>query len=134
MEKEQVKYDADDFLMLVEDYYPDIRSMINKMQLDTVNGQFQYKRSMNLQDMTTLLDRIKRGALGEIRQMNLEYGEAYKHLFDRIDDLSDDYDKKIKMSLAVADHFRDEAFCADREINFAACCMRLMETLGVTVK
>jgi replication factor C small subunit len=48
LEKEQVSYDADDFLTLVEDCYPDIRSMINKLQLNTVNRQFQYQRSANL--------------------------------------------------------------------------------------
>lgn len=134
MEKENVKYDPDDFLILVEDHYPDIRSMVNTLQLDSVNGQFQYRRSASLKDMAVLMDCIKRGALTEIRKMNMDYAEAYKHLFDRIDDLTNDYDKKIKMSLVVADHFRDEAFCADREINFAACSIRVMETLGVKVK
>jgi DNA polymerase III delta prime subunit len=134
LDKEDVKYDADDFLTLVDDHYPDIRAMINKLQLDTMDGKFHYTRYLNLQDMIVLIDRIKQGDLTNIRKMNLDYAEAYKSMFDRIDDLTSDYNTKIKMSLAVADHFRDEAFCADREINFAACCMRLMEALGATVK
>jgi hypothetical protein len=84
--------------------------------------------------MVTLMERIRSGSLTDIRKMNLDYAEAYKHIFDRIEELSNDYDKKIKMSLIVADHFRDEAFCADWEINFAACCMKLMEFLGVKAK
>jgi replication factor C subunit 2/4 len=134
MEKEQVTYDEDDFLILIDDYYPDIRSMINSLQLNSLSGHFEYRRSESVKDMALLMDRIKMGNLTDIRKMRIEYAEAYKYLFDRIDDLTNDYDLRIKTSLIVADHFRDEAFCADREINFSAACIRLMETLGIKVK
>lgn len=134
LDTEKVKYEPDEFLTLVEDHYPDIRSMINTLQLDTVKGMFQYRRSFSLNEMAILMDRIKRGDLSEIRKMTLDYTEAYKYLFDRIDELTNDYDKRVKMSLEVADYLYKDGFIADKEINFSACCMIIMEQLGVKVK
>ena len=134
LEKEKVKYDADDFLTLVEDHYPDIRSMINTLQLDTVKGEFQYRRSFSLNEMNVLVDRIKKGDLSEIRKMPLDYTEAYKFLFNRVEEFTEDYDKKIQISLAIADSLRDDTFSADKEITFAACILRILEQLKIRVK
>ena len=133
MDKEKVKFDPDDFLILVEDYYPDIRSMINKLQLDSVNGQFRYNKSENLKDMVILVERLNKGNLVEIRKMNLDYTEALIYLFNRITEITDDYDKRIRMSEIVGNHLINEAFSPDLEINFAGCCIKLMEILGVRV-
>ena len=134
LDKEKITYEIDDFLTLVEDHYPDIRSMINTLQLDTVKGAFQYRRSFSLKEMSLLMDWIKKGELSNIRKMNLDYVESYKHLFDRVEELTIDYNKKVQISLIIAEHLRDDTFISDKEINFAACIIKVMEQLGVKVR
>jgi len=129
---EEIKYNIDDLLLLIEDYSPRIRNMIGYLQLNSIDGVYKYVKATG--ELDSLVDLIKAGQLSQIRKMSLDYVESMRHLFDKVEELTSDYEQRIKMSLDIAEHLRDDTFCPDKEINFSACCLKLMQTLGVKVK
>jgi replication factor C small subunit len=134
LEKERVQYSIDDLLLLIDDHYPDVRGTINKMQLDCIHGVFKYEKKESLNDLTGVLDLIKKGDLSSIRKLDLDYTEGLKFLFNKVDDLTADYEKRVKISLDVSEYLYRDGFTPDREINFAACCLMIITTLGIKAK
>ena len=132
LDNEKVNYNVDDLLLLIDDYSPKIRNMIGNLQLNTINNVYKYSRLEG--DLANLLDLLKSGQRSKIRQMNLDYTEAMRYLFDKVDELTNDYEKNVRISLDIAEHLRDDTFCPDKEINFAACCLKIMEQIGVKTK
>lgn len=134
LEKEQVTYDIDELLFLIEDFFPDVRGMVNAIQLYTINNKFSYVKPETLSNLKYVLECVKLGQLSNIRKLNLDYVEAYKYLFDRIAEVTTDDSKRVSICLDIAEYLYRDGFIADKEINFAACCLKTMEQLGVKVK
>lgn len=136
---EKIEYNIDDLLLLIDDHYPDIRSMINTAQLHITAQHFTYNKTEIASELKLLVSSILSGSLSTIRKMNLDYTEALKYLFDRVDELTfrevlGVYEKKVQISLNIAEYLYRDSFIADREINFAACCITIMESLGIKIK
>lgn len=129
LNSESIEFDVDDLLILIDLYYPDIRSMINNLQLYSDKGKWKVKNSEGFRNFEQLLEYIKKGDLKSIRELNLDYTESYKYLFDKVDNITDDYEKRVNMSLDIADYMYKDVFISDKSINFAACVMKLMERL-----
>ncbi len=129
LQNEKVSYEMDDLLLLIDLFYPDIRSMINHLQLYSNDGKWALKNSEGFRNFEQLLAFIKKGDLKSIRELNIDYIESYKYLFDKVDDITTDYEKRVNISLDIADYLWKDAFIADKSINFAACCLKIMERL-----
>jgi replication factor C small subunit len=129
---EEVAYDIDDLIELVNLYSPDIRSMINNLNLNSIDGAWHIKGTERFRNLEALLDLIKKGDIPGIRELSLDYTEAYRYLFDKVDDLTDDYAKRVNLSVEIADYLWRETFIADKGINFAACCLKLVRILNGT--
>ena len=67
---------------------------------------------------TSHLRRILRNGL-------IEQLESFKQFVEEIEDSSG----KAEVSILVADYLWKDSAVADREINFTACCLEIMETL-----
>lgn len=133
LDSEKTKYSVDDLMILIDEYSPRIRNMIQNLQLNSINGMYKYVKIGG--EFEELLQFIKAGQLSSIRKLDLEYTEAYKFLFDRVNtDLTKDYEKSIAISLDLAEYLYRDGWIADKEINFAACCIKIMESLGVKIK
>jgi replication factor C small subunit len=129
LQKEDIEYQKDDLLTLVDTYYPDIRSMINHIQLNTVDGKWSLVSLDSFRNLEQLLEFIKKKKLAEIRSLDLDYQDAMKYLFDKVDDLTDDYSTVVELSLLIADHLYKSTFAPEKSINFASCCLGIMEKL-----
>jgi len=126
---EKVKYDVDELIQLVDKFYPDIRSMINSLQLYSTNGHWSLKGSDNFRGLDILLTSLKKKDLKSIRELTLDYTEAYRFLFNRVDEITEDYGTRVELSLLVAEYLYRDVFIADKSINFSACCLAMMEKM-----
>lgn len=126
---EQVEYSPDDLLLLIDMFYPDIRSMINNMQQYSNKGQWTLKNIAEFRNFERMLEFIKKKDLKGIRELEIEYIEAFKYLFDKVDELTEDYAKRVEISVLIAEYLYRDWGIADKSINFAACMLQVMEKL-----
>lgn len=133
--KEKVIYDLEDVMVVVERFYPDIRTIVNNLQAGSVQGTFKLD-----QCLTTGVDPegvgklIIQGKLRELRGMWVgatDFLWLYKYLFDVfVPSMSDERPEGARI---VAEYLYRDSSVADREINIAACCAELMVLLGKEV-
>jgi len=145
LEKEKVSFEKKDLLVLIKRLYPDIRSIINNLQAGSMEGKFSLKSmlsaSFNPEMLGKLLDE---GKLFDIRSLCagvLDFTWLYKYLFDQyipnhvLDFLDEDnYEVKVEAVNTVAEHLFRDATIADKEINFADCCVDLMLIMERKIK
>lgn len=126
---EGIKYDIDSLLFLIDKYYPDIRSMINNIQLYTIDGEWNTKGLDTFRGQERIIELIKKGDLQSIRELDVEYTEAYRYIFSNVEQLTNDYQKKVDISLLLAEFLYKDTFIADKSINFAAAMLSIIEAL-----
>lgn len=128
--QEKITYDVDDLLELIDLYYPDIRSMVNNLNLYSDKGKWKIRGTERFRNLEQLLDLLKKKDMKGIRELNLDYTESYRYLFDKVDKMTDDYGKQVALSLSIAEYLWRETFISDKSINFSACCLNITEILG----
>lgn len=131
LNQEGITYLMDDLLVMIDLYYPDIRSMINNLELFSVSGKWSLKDITEFRDLDKLIPLIKKGGLHEIRELSLDYTGAYKFLFDKVEELTDNYGKIVEISILISEYMYRAVFVPDKSINFSACCLSIMEKLGI---
>jgi len=133
LSQEKVEFDKEDLLTIVDMYYPDIRTMLNTLQLNTSGGKLDTSNLKKFLDYSEVVNWIRKGDLKSIREnaYKFNYIDVYRYLFDRVDELELDESAKIKASLTIAEYMSRDGYVADREINISACCLELMTLLGV---
>lgn len=129
LKTENVGHTVDDTMELVDLYYPDIRSMINNLQLYTTDGKWRIRGTEKFRNFEQLMSLLKKGDVPGIRELSLDYTESYRYLFDKVGDLASDYDKKVEISLLIAEYLWRETFIADKSINFSACMLAISDKL-----
>jgi len=70
----------------------------------------------------------------EIRQLLADnktkyYEPLYRLLFDSIDDLTDNYDKRAGLIMVIADAMYHDSVIVEKEINVTAMVIRIIEIL-----
>lgn len=136
LESENISYNTDDISKIVSQYYPDIRSVINNLQLCSMGGQLDPEAVSRVSvDLDILLQLISTGDLRALRQMLVgvtSFTALYKVLFDTVvEDDSSSQEIKISIISLLSEHLYRDAVVANREINFVSCCVSLMSILGV---
>ena len=129
---ENVSYDLQDIVKLINSHYPDIRSMIGVLQADTKDNKFTLI-TLNLDWVDKAIDVIKsrdKKAWYTIRQLAADaqvedYQPVYRYLFDNLEKFSWGHDAEI--SVVLDDHIWRSASVVDKEINFAAAISRILD-------
>ena len=137
LEEEDIEYESDDLETLVDRIYPDMRSIVNYLQLCSIEGNLDITTERFLKiDPEEISELIIRGDLRAIRE-KISGIQNFKFLFNQLFDLFlDDYSGEAKVAsdlgLCIIDGVAREAFfVADKEINFAGVCMELMGILDI---
>jgi replication factor C small subunit len=131
LEAEGVSYEMEGVLQAVEDHYPDVRRVVNALQLGTSKGRFTYRAQVQVMDQ--IRARLREKDLLGIREIVVnqrpDYTMMYRGLFDKLPELSGDRGKLSVMGVTIGEYLYRDAIVADREINFAAMCLELMKEL-----
>ncbi len=146
LSEENVQHDTDHLKTIVNQYYPDLRKMINVCQMNIKVTDNQGIPSFDLiLDKETLIssnyiDQViellpNKKAFKEIRQViadsNTQDFEAlYRALYDRMDEYTSNHAEAI---IIIEEYLYHSNFRIDKEINIMACISKLLNISGKVV-
>lgn len=127
LDAEKVTYDQETVLRIVDLFYPDMRTMINTMQLSTTNKVLKEIRE-DAHEGLTILELVKAKRLTDIRGIayRLDFVACMRYLFDSMEELEPDAVRQTEKRLKISEYLYRDATVSDRELNFVACCLELM--------
>lgn len=133
LESEGVKYKERDVATLIDYYSYDVRTIINNLQAASTTGKFKIKNVISIFPTEKIFKMIKAGSIGGIRKITKDHTNfnwMYKALFNDFIDLIDDEDKG-EVALVIAEYLWRDRSVADKEINFIACLIEIMDLLDI---
>jgi DNA polymerase III delta prime subunit len=138
LSQEGVTYSVEELAVLVNQYYPDVRKMLNVCQMSikssTLTLDKQTLISSNYIDEVIKLLPNKR-SFKDIRQViansNISDFEAlYRSLYDRASEYTS---KEAEATIIIEEYLFHSNFRIDKEINAMACISKLLEISGKVV-
>jgi DNA polymerase III delta prime subunit len=122
----------------VRAHMPDLRKIINTLQLRTANGKLlpPSEEGFSTRYLVDVVELFRQNRILEARNLfvknatDADYLELYRFLYRNVDCLTEDPDKQRAAVIIIAEHLYRAAFVADQEINFSACIYRIMNAFG----
>ena len=137
LSKENVQYEVDDIVTIVNSGYPDIRRVINSSQQQVVKGELVVDKSTILQNdyklkVLELLKQDKKSAFNGIRQVLLDskvtdYAELFRLLYDSIEEYAKGH--LAEVILVIAKYELSDAHVVDKEINAMAMIVEILQEI-----
>jgi replication factor C small subunit len=133
LDVEEVTYNIQDVALLIKEHYPDVRSIIKNLQAGTADNKFVWI-ALNtdwLSKLVEILSSKDKKAWYTIRQLVADaqvddFQVAYRYMFDNLAKFSNGHDAEI--SIILDDFIWRGGVVPDKEINFAACIAKILET------
>lgn len=137
LDKEEIKYEIEDIVFLINKFYPDLRRIINNCQKFTVDKKLKLNKKSILSDneyLEKILEELKLKIINitNIRQIIANSGiksfeETYKYLYDNLDKYSRGHEGLIIMTLE--DGLYKSNTILDKELNIMATFSKIKEIL-----
>ena len=137
LDKEEVEYEIQDLVTIVNKFYPDFRKIINNCQKYTVDGTLTLDNSVNLTDdyQVKILEELKKPSIKSfnlIRQIiaNSEvddFESLYKFLYDKLSEYANGNEGYVICTLE--EYMYHATFRLDKEINIIACISKILEII-----
>ena len=139
LKQEKIKSKRKDIKTVVQRYYPDVRSIINNLQSCSVSGKLSPDNYLDRFDVSLFPSYVKNGLLFALRSNwsdVQDFTRLYKALANIIGGdeecgfgLSDN--ARPEALLVIAEYLYKDRTIADRELNFTACVIEIMNLLEV---
>ena len=137
LDNENVKYELDNIVTIVNGGYPDIRRVINSSQRQVVNGELKIDESTiiqndyKLQVLEVLKTQDKKNSFKNIRQVLADskitdFSDLFRLLFDTVDDWGSGH--IAECILVLSRYQQSDAVVVDKEINIMAM---FVEVIGI---
>lgn len=124
-----------DIHTIIDHCYPDIRSLMNTLQMCSISGTLDSTRMEgSTVDVNQVIAFIKTGKVKSLRQTiagMTDFQYLYRDLFDSLDKIYSRPDDQGSAAQAICQHLFYDPTIPDREINFVTCCAELMIGLNV---
>ena len=137
LDKEEITYDVQDLVTIINKFYPDFRKIINNCQKYTVDNKLVLDNSINISDdyKEKILEELKKPSFksfNNIRQIIAnseidEFDSLYKFLYDKLNEYSKGNEGIIICYLE--EYMYHATFRLDKEINIMACISKILETI-----
>jgi replication factor C small subunit len=132
LKNEGIEYDKNDIVKLVNQYYPDIRRIINSAQADSLSGTLVLSDTLSsnyIEEIFNLLKNKKNDAWKGIRQIIVDndlrdFQNLYSFLYEK-------YFDNPEVVVIIADYQYKQSFVADKEICFMACVAKILEVKNI---
>ena len=137
LDQEKIRYEMQDLVPLINQYYPDLRKCINTIQLSTIDNDLKLDQSILVSSnyIDKVINALSEGSkfnkvdcYNDIRQIIADANvDDFDKLFRALYDRSSEYykDKEGTAVLAINEHQYKANFRIDKEINI----MSLIQTL-----
>jgi replication factor C small subunit len=133
LDVEGIKYDVKDVVVVINEFYPDIRSVIKVLQSNVKDSKLSI---IALDDNWTkqliqILIKREKTAWYQVRQLVADaqvddFQTAYRYMFDHLTEFS--YGNDANLSVILDDFIWRSSVVPDKEINFAACIAKVLDT------
>ena len=137
LEKENTEYDLDSIKIVVNQFYPDLRKILNTCQLSTHNSKLVLDKSVliasnYIDKVITELTKPTLTSWKTIKQIiadsNIsEYDELFRELYNRVEEYSKGNDGEI--IILVSESQYQSNFRIDKEINIMACISQILKII-----
>lgn len=141
LKSEKIKSTRKNIKTVVERYYPDVRSIINNLQACSITGKLSPDNYLDRFDASLFPSYIKNGLLFALRSNwsdVQDFTRLYRALANLIGGdeecglgLSDE--ARPEALLVIAEYLYKDRTIADRELNFTACVIEIMNLLEVKI-
>ena len=137
LDNENIEYQLDDIVTIVNGGYPDIRRVINASQRQIVNGKLIIDEGMAIQNdyklqvLDILKTQDKKNSFKNIRQVLADskitdFSDLFRLLFDTVDDWGRGH--IAECILTLSQYQQSDAIVVDKEINIMAM---FVEVIGI---
>lgn len=124
---EGVKYEPQDLINVIKNYYPSIRGMINELQ----KSVFDNKLDLRIQkdsDFSHIIELIRKRNFEELMKAVYSLTNAdrfYEFIFKNLNNLDIQVQNRPKVIVIVAKYQYQNAFVRDKNLNLGACLVEL---------
>jgi replication factor C small subunit len=130
---ENVTYDMKDVAQIINMFYPDVRSILKTLQQFSKNGKLVVDTIDDdwTKQLVQILTKRDKNAWYQVRQLVADaqvddFQTAYRYMFDHMSEFS--YGNDAQLSVILDDFIWRAGVVPDKEINFAACIAKVLET------
>jgi len=138
LEQENINYELNDLVLVVNKHYPDVRKILNTCQVNNVEGTLKIDKTVltgGYKD--ALLKELKaanKNSFKNIRQIladsNLDdFEEIYRFLYDNLDEYGKDDVNKALIIIEIENYMYHANFRIDKEINVMALISKILQTI-----
>jgi replication factor C small subunit len=133
LDVEGVTYEMSDIAQIVNLFYPDVRSIIKTLQQNTKDSKLTITTIDDnwCKPLVEILKKRDKNAWYQVRQLVADaqvddFQTAYRYMFDNLSEFS--YGNDAQLSVILDDFIWRAGVVPDKEINFAACIAKVLET------
>jgi replication factor C small subunit len=130
---EGVTYEMNDIAQIVNLFYPDVRSIIKTLQQNVKDSKLTITTIDDnwCKPLVEILKKRDSKAWYQVRQLVADaqvddFQTAYRYMFDNLSEFS--YGNDAQLSVILDDFIWRAGVVPDKEINFAACIAKVLET------
>tara|TARA_R110000824_G_scaffold62061_5_gene164566 strand:- start:2845 stop:3771 length:927 start_codon:yes stop_codon:yes gene_type:complete len=135
LEAERIEYEQNVLAEIINSYYPDLRKIINCIQKQSITGKLLLDKTALMesdykQKILQLLESPDKKTWRSIRQVVAnnkirDFSLAYRFLYDKVDDYASNGAGQVLLTIAQYQHW--DAVVVDKEINFMACIISILD-------
>jgi len=133
LDVENVTYDMKDVAQVINTFYPDVRSILKTLQQFSKDGKLVVNAIDDdwTKQLVQILIKRDKNAWYQVRQLVADaqvddFQTAYRYMFDHMSEFS--YGNDAQLSVILDDFIWRAGVVPDKEINFAACIAKVLET------
>ena len=130
---EGVTYDVQDVVKVINEFYPDIRSVIKVLQSNVRDSKLTVTTLDDnwTKQLIQILIKRDKNAWYQVRQLVADvqvddFQTAYRYMFDHMTEFS--YGNDAQLSVILDDFIWRSSVVPDKEINFAAAIAKVLDT------
>jgi replication factor C small subunit len=133
LDVEGITYDMKDVAKVINEFYPDVRSIIKVLQSNVKDSKLTITALDDnwCKQLIQILIKRDKNAWYQVRQLVADaqvddFQTAYRYMFDNLTEFS--YGHDAELSVILDDFIWRAGVVPDKEINFAACIAKILET------
>ena len=133
LDVEGVTYDVQDVVKVINEFYPDIRSVIKVLQSNVRDSKLTITTLDDnwTKQLIQILIKREKNAWYQVRQLVADaqvddFQTAYRYMFDHMTEFS--YGNDAQLSVILDDFIWRSSVVPDKEINFAAAIAKVLDT------
>jgi replication factor C small subunit len=133
LDVEGVTYDIQDVAKIINELYPDVRSIIKVLQSNVKDSKLTITTLDDnwCKQLIQILNKRDKNAWYQVRQLVADaqvddFQTAYRYMFDHLSEFS--YGHDAELSVILDDFIWRAGVVPDKEINAMACIAKILET------